>query len=173
MARRARSASCRQGIYEIVFILVEHKHRARRAAHDILRGAPLEQVLQAGVAVSRRDDEVRPNFARHFEDGFEDEALPDGGLHGQSRRDHFIELLFNDRQLLLLEICEIRSILKVSRSLQDVQERDFRAELLRQRHGILQRLQRHLGEIQWHKDILQMNRGRIWSAGVAPDWRAR
>ena len=67
----------RQRIHEIVFLVVQHQHRARRPAHHVLGRAALDQMRHAGVTMRRGDDQIRADLHRDFEDPLQHRVLPD------------------------------------------------------------------------------------------------
>jgi hypothetical protein len=143
-------------LHEIVFALSDDEHRTRGVSYDPFGGTAQKHMFQAGMAVSRDDDQVGFAIAGEVRDYFK------GGAHSN---DHFFQELRLDR---LFRQC-IQFFLEgldrelfahgeyhwIRRRLESMKQRDLCFKVLREWRRVFECLLRDFREINWHEDTLE------------------
>src|ERR1051325_7246464 len=135
------------GPLEFVLALAHYQYRTRSMTDHAFGGAAQQSVFQSGVAVGRDDNKVCLQGPCRIRDFMEGAALTDESLLHQLGVDGTLpnkrlKLCFARSHELVVLHHERERIGKVGRChwLHHVQQRELRAELLGERHGVIQSL---------------------------------
>ena len=150
------------------------RYRTRSVPHDPLGSTAHEDVLKAGVAVSRNDDQIRLTIVRDVGDYFKGSAYADKHCFQELGFDcifcQCIQLFFHGPNRKTLAHWNVSQIRRVGSWFYCVQQSDLCSKMLCERQRVIKRFPRNPGEIDWHKDTLEFKHRRDGSSNITfPD----
>ena len=154
-----------------MFAFPDDEYRTRIVPHDPFGSTAHEDVLKAGIAVSRNNDQIGLTIAGDIGDYFKGSAYADNHCLSRAQvQSCFLPMhptLSHGPDRKTLAHRNVSQIRWVGRGFYCVQQSDLCSKMLCERHRVIKRFLRDSGEIDWHKDTLEFEHRRDGSSNIA------